>query len=43
MIWDSQQRYEDAQSAAERAQSKSENVGAELKALQRQVDRMPLA
>jgi hypothetical protein len=43
MIWDSQQRYEDAQSAAERAQSKSEHLGAELKALQRQVDRMALA
>jgi len=43
MNWYTQNRYDEAQSAAERAENKSDHIGAELKALQRQVDRMALA
>ncbi len=43
MIWDSQDRYDNAHDAAERAERKGEALAAELKALQRQVDRMALA
>jgi hypothetical protein len=43
MIWDSQEGQGEAFSAAERAERKSEQTAAELRALQRQVDRMALA
>jgi len=43
MIWESQDGRTEGYGAAERAERKSEQAAAELKALQRQVDRMALA